>query len=107
VADCAVAAFPAREALWQPHNRHVRLTRTDAAGRFRLEGLPPAEYYIRAAPGLLETDLYDRHRLTRLAAGARRVSLAQGTTQMLDLKPATPTGSAASVPVSPIGAARD
>jgi protocatechuate 3,4-dioxygenase beta subunit len=83
---CTVAVFPTDRARWHPHNRHIKLVRTDARGRYRLEGLPPADYYVRATADLFDSDLHDRATLERLAIGAQRVSLADGSSHLRDLK---------------------
>jgi hypothetical protein len=74
-ADTAVLVFPVTPQFWLRNHRRMRLTRTDAEGRFSLRGLPEGEYLAIASKGIEEGDLGRRDRLEVIRALATPVSI--------------------------------
>jgi protocatechuate 3,4-dioxygenase beta subunit len=76
-----ILAFPAGPLLWYPGSRHVRIVRPDNSGRYRITGLPPAEYIVVATRDADEGDEDNAKLLDRLssASGAvRGIRLVEG-----------------------------
>lgn len=69
-----------------PMSRWVNGARPDQQGRFKIANMPAGSYYA-AAVDYLETGAWsDPDLLERLKASAKRFTLADGETEMLDLK---------------------
>jgi hypothetical protein len=83
--DVDVVIFPEDAARWTYPSRLVRVTRTDASGRFRVTALPPARYLAVAVDYLEEGEEYDTEVLDRLRSRAVPVAVARGATPPLDL----------------------
>jgi hypothetical protein len=75
VADTAVLVYPVTPQFWLRSHRRMRLTRTDAEGRFRVRGLPEGEYLAIASSEIDEEDLGRRDRLESMRALATPVSI--------------------------------
>jgi protocatechuate 3,4-dioxygenase beta subunit len=54
--------------FWMRTSRRVRVTFTDQNGRWRIDGLPPGDYFAVASPLIDEADLGRRDRLQALQA---------------------------------------
>jgi protocatechuate 3,4-dioxygenase beta subunit len=54
--------------FWMRTSRRVRVTFTDQNGRWRVDGLPPGDYFAVASPLIDEADLGRRERLEALQA---------------------------------------
>jgi len=66
--------------------RYVRTSRGDRDGRFKVTGLPAAEYFVIAVDALDPGESSDPDFLSRLETRASRFSLGEGETKTLDLK---------------------
>ena len=85
VPGIAVLVFAADPTRWRVPSRFVALTRTDAQGRFSIEGLPPSEYLGIAAKDLDEDEYLDAEVLLRLRNQATPVTVADGSPASLRL----------------------
>lgn len=70
VANVGVMVFSKVPLFWFRTNRRMRVTYTDASGRFSIPGLPAGDYFAVASDGLDETALGHRDRLQALQAYA-------------------------------------
>jgi hypothetical protein len=77
VADVPVVAFVTEPTKWTIPSRFVKLTRTDADGRFRVTGLPAADYLVIASRELDDDDYLDAEWLLRLRNRATPVSITE------------------------------
>jgi carboxypeptidase family protein len=84
--DCTVVLFSTDTKRWKPGSRYVRTARPDQEGRFKLSSLPPSDYYIVAVDNLEPGQWADAEFLERVAAGARRLSIAEGETPTVNLE---------------------
>ena len=82
----AVVAFAADP--WQRYwrSRFVGIAAADHDARYRLEGLPPGEYYVAAADRRRSGEVEDPDFLESLTAHATRVTLAEGQHVSLTLR---------------------
>ena len=84
--DATIIAFADDPAKWGPQSRFVESARPDQQGRFTIKGLPPGRY-VAIAVGYLEPG--EERDPDLLEAWRRRgtpFTLAEGKTQVLDLK---------------------
>ena len=80
-----VVVFPADSANWT--SRYIRSTLTDARGRFRILGLPPAQRYVAVAvPDLDEGEEEDPDFLQQMQKDGQTFDLAADELRTLDLK---------------------
>jgi protocatechuate 3,4-dioxygenase beta subunit len=83
--------------FWMRTSRRLRVTFTDQAGRWRIAGLPPGEYFAVAAPMVDHGDLGHRDRLEALAAAGTPFSLESDAARprlTLQLTPVVPAAAA-------------
>ena len=80
-----VILLPASSQFWSRTSSRLRITRTDADGRFLVRGLPAGEYRAFASRDLDEAEAYRRDVLRRAAAAGVPLSLAERETRTLDL----------------------
>jgi hypothetical protein len=86
VPDADVVIFPDEPKQWVYPSRMVRAVRTNAAGHFRLVGLPPASRYFAIALDFVDADEYqDPELLERLRPRATPFSLGDGGKVAVDL----------------------
>jgi protocatechuate 3,4-dioxygenase beta subunit len=84
VVDCPVLVFSVDSRDWYPNSVFVRQGRSDQNGFYRVDGLPPGEYWIVAPEGV--GDWSDHDALGEILAGlqgGRRIAL--GPSQSLGL----------------------
>jgi Carboxypeptidase regulatory-like domain len=81
-----IIAFPVRRELWIQGSRHVRPSPAASDGKYKLIGLPPAEYYFAAVTEYEFQDLWDVSFLDQLAAGAFKVTIAEGEKKVQDVR---------------------
>jgi hypothetical protein len=81
-----VVIFPSDSRYWWRGTRRIRATRPDTAGVYELEDLPAGEYLIATLPLRSTADLNDSDVLTRLAASATNVSVADTGRSVQDLR---------------------
>lgn len=90
VVDAIVLIIPIAPQFWRPTSRRFALLHTDAAGRYRIKGLPSGEYRAVASIELDETEAYDREILQALVKGGAPVSLGDRASVTLDLPLTSP-----------------
>jgi hypothetical protein len=81
-----IIVFSVRRELWTQGSRHTRPSPAASDGKYRLTGLPPGEYYFAAVTTYEFTDLSDASFLEQLAAGAFKVTLAEGEKKVQDVR---------------------
>jgi hypothetical protein len=81
-----VIAFAADEAQWHGQSRYIRTARTDNSGRYRLTGLPPAEYLLAVVDDVDQGEWFDPAFLEALKGSAVKVQLDEGEQKTQDLK---------------------
>jgi hypothetical protein len=81
-----VIAFSTDQQFWRAQSRHIQTSRTDAAGAFRLRGLPPGDYFIVAVDGVEQGEWFDPAYLEQARNGATRITLRDGETKAQDLR---------------------
>jgi hypothetical protein len=89
VTDCPVVIFSADRRFWFPQSRHIAMRRTDTTGGLLFNlgaALPPGEYYVAAAPDLGPNEQYDPSLLGDLTATARKVTMATGSSETVQLR---------------------
>jgi hypothetical protein len=84
--DFSVVAIPADKSLWLPNSRRVKVVRAGTDGRFVIRDLPAGDYLIAAATDAEAETLRDPAFLAQVAAGAVKVTLADGDRKVQDLK---------------------
>jgi len=92
VIEYALIVFPSDREQWYPGSRYVRRSSPDAAGAFRVRGLPPGDYFVAPVAGMRagvvpdgDDSWQDPEFLEAVAVRATRVTLAEG--QKLSVKP--------------------
>jgi hypothetical protein len=84
--DVDVLIFPDDSSRWAYPSRLVRAARADAAGRYRVAGLPPAPRYLAIALDYMaDGEQHDPELLERLRGRAIPFSLVDGEKKMVDL----------------------
>lgn len=83
--DYFVVAFPTSREARFAFSRRVRFARAGADGSFRIQGLPPGNYFVAAVDRLDGTseggEWQNPELLARLESGAERVSVLEGQAQ--------------------------
>ena len=77
--------FPADESRWLPESPRIRLIRTDADGKYRLQRLYASEYLVAAVPDMEPGQQQDPEFLRTLVDTATRVSVLDGETKVQNL----------------------
>jgi protocatechuate 3,4-dioxygenase beta subunit len=85
-AGLTVIAFPADDALWFPESRHIRTTRANEGGAYRLNGLPPGDYLVVAVDDVEAGEWFDPVFLEQMKASAVKVRVGEGEQATRDLK---------------------
>jgi hypothetical protein len=86
VKDFSTLLFARDREKWRSSTRYVRSARADQDGRFKVTGLPPAEYLAVALEVIDPGDATDPDFLDRVQNRATSFSLGEGETKALDLK---------------------
>jgi hypothetical protein len=88
ITDATIVIFPADEGRWMYQSRFIRAVRPDQDGRFQIRGLPPYDDYLAlAVQGLEEGQAGDPEFLSSVRNSAVRLSLKDGESRVLDLRP--------------------
>jgi Carboxypeptidase regulatory-like domain len=80
-----VVVFATDDRYWLPGSRRLQTLKTDRAGRFEFQGIPPGHYWIVADPGGVFDESWDSATLLQLSRSARRIELGPGQTLVQDL----------------------
>ena len=83
--DCSVVVFPSDRQLWRSIRR-VKTMRPATNGRFRVSPLPAGEYLIAAIKDIEPQQLRNVGLLEQLASTAIRLSVAEGSGHVQDLR---------------------
>jgi protocatechuate 3,4-dioxygenase beta subunit len=86
VKNYTVVFFPADAKRWAPGSRYLRMARPDQDGRFKITGLPPADYNVIAVERVDQGQNTDPEFLERIRPRASSFSLFEGETKTIDLK---------------------
>lgn len=84
--DFTVLAFPTDPSLWRPQSRHIMTARPDQTGKFRIRGLPPAEYYVVTVEPTEQGEWFEPAFLDQHRPGAARLTLGEGDVKTQDFK---------------------
>jgi hypothetical protein len=90
VKNYSVLFFPADTKRWAPGSRYLRVARPDQDGRFKISGLPPADYNVIAVERLEQGQNTDPEFLERVRPRAASCTLFEGETKTIDLELQTP-----------------
>ena len=82
----SIIMFPVNRAQWGTRSRRTMPATAASDGKFRLTGLPPGEYYMAAVTEFEYPDLSDPSFLEQLAAGAFKITLAEGEKKVQDIR---------------------
>jgi hypothetical protein len=85
IATFVAVAFPVDRERWYTGSRYVKSAPPDRESRFRLQPLPPGDYWVAAVDTLPEAALQDIDWLTRLSTVARRVTVSAGQRLVTDI----------------------
>ncbi len=84
--DYTVVIFPDDSQKWQYQSRHLKSSRADQDGQFKIRGLPPGEKYLAVAVDDLEDgEAGDPEFLERMRDKATTLTLADGESKALSL----------------------
>ncbi len=86
----SMVIFPPDRTRWHPSSRFIRAARSDSAGQFLIEGVPPGEYLAVAVPGLPMNAWTNADVLSGLETGAERIRIAEGQHLTISIR-ASPT----------------
>jgi protocatechuate 3,4-dioxygenase beta subunit len=87
--DCTLLIFPTDSKRWKPSGRYLRTARPEQAGRFKVSGLAPADYYIIAIDKMEPGQWADPDFLERIRSKATSVTIGEGETKSVDLRIST------------------
>jgi len=94
--EAIVVVFPVDGAAWVDRGsspRRLRSARVDAAGRFRIDDLPPGAYFVAAISDTMADTWQDPAVLRALARTAPRVEIAAGDERQVQLQVTRTNGS--------------
>lgn len=89
VKEYTLVLFAADSKRWKAGGRFLRTARPDQDGRFKVSGMPPADYCIIAIDTLEPGQWTDPEFLERARSQARTLTIMDGETKTIDLKIAT------------------
>lgn len=84
--EYSIIVFAADKAYWMPQSRRIQSARPSGDGHFRVQNLPPGDYYIGAVTDVEPGEWYDPSFLTELQAAARKFTLSEGEKTVQNLK---------------------
>ena len=85
-AEGSVVLFPADYARWVSAGAVIRFGRTDQKGIFRLENVPPGDYFVVALDALESWQAYDPEFLAEIKPRAERLTVHEGASPQLALR---------------------
>lgn len=85
VPDALVLVIPLAEQFWHAASRRLAVLRSDAAGRYRIRGLPDGEYRASAALDVEMDDAYRPDVLRSMSARGVPLTIGGVTPRILDL----------------------
>ena len=90
---CAVVVFSTDREKWFATSSYLRRTQSSSDGSFRVEGLPPDDYYVAALEPERSADSgnwQEPEALRALGSAALRVTLGEGGPSVVELRPIRP-----------------
>jgi hypothetical protein len=87
VTDATVVLFPEDDNLWMVDSRFIRTARPDRNGRFSVAGLPAGNYLAIAREFVDDGQWFDRRFLESVRDAAARLSIAEGGSTHIVLRP--------------------
>ena len=81
-----IIVFAADKTYWTPQSRRIQSTRPASDGHFRVQNLPPGEYYIGAVTDVEQGEWYDPSFLAQLLGSSQKITLAEGEKKVQSLK---------------------
>lgn len=85
-AEGTVVLFPADESRWTTGGAPIRSARTDQKGIFRIETIPPGDYYVIALDAVQTWEINDPEFLESVKSRAERLVLREGASPQLSLR---------------------
>jgi hypothetical protein len=85
-AEGTVVLFPTDDARWASAGAAIRFGRTDQKGIFRLEHVPPGDYFAIALDALQSWQAYDPEFLAEIKPRAERLTVHEGASPQLSLR---------------------
>jgi hypothetical protein len=90
VTDYSLIVFPVFRDQWVPYSPKLRFAPAGVGGAFRVGGVPPGDYFVAAVDRIDGTpdggEWQTPDVLTRLVAGATRISVAEGESRTATLR---------------------
>ena len=86
LADGTVIVFATSADKWTEDSRFVRAARPDQEGRWKINGLPPGEYFVVALDGVEDGQWFESDYLESVRRYAQKVTLAEADAQTVQLK---------------------
>jgi len=81
-----IIAFAVDKAYWTPQSRRILSTRPSGDGHFKLQNLPPGDYYIGAVNDVEQGEWYDPSFLAQLVTASQKLTLGDGEKKVQNLK---------------------
>jgi hypothetical protein len=86
VKDYTAIAFAQDRDKWKPFSRYQGAGRPDQDGRFKINGLPPGDYYVIALDKIESGQTTDPDFLEMIRSKATMFTIREGETRTVDLK---------------------
>jgi protocatechuate 3,4-dioxygenase beta subunit len=86
VSEYFILAFSTDSRLWQALSRRTQVVRPSSDGRFRIDNLPPGEYYVAAVTSIDPNAVMTPAFFEQAVPGAVRIAVADGETRTQDLR---------------------
>ena len=86
VEGLTIIAFPQDEKRWQPQSRQIVTARSDKTGAYRINMLPPGDYFVVAVDDVEQGEWFDPGFLERVKDAATKLTIGEGEQRTEDLK---------------------
>jgi protocatechuate 3,4-dioxygenase beta subunit len=84
--DRFVVLFPTDKTAWHPQSRRILSVRPSTDGGYSIKNLVPGEYLLAAVDDVEPGEWFDPAFLERAAAGAMRITIAEGEKKVQDIR---------------------
>ncbi len=81
-----IIVFPVDQTYWVPQSRRIQSTRPASDGKFRVQNLPPGEYFISAVTDVEQGEWYDPSFLAQLVGASTKLTLTEGEKKVQSLR---------------------
>jgi protocatechuate 3,4-dioxygenase beta subunit len=85
-AEGTVVLFPADDTRWTSAGAIIRSGRTDQKGIFRLDSIPPGDYFVAALDAVRSWQINDPEFLAEIKPRAERLTVHEGASPQLNLR---------------------